>query len=284
VTLTSPQQGQGGGRVGADLTLRIVSSIALIPLAIGAAWLGGWWFFAFWLAAAIGVMWEWAGLVAGGRASARITVAGALALILAALAIAFGRPLAAVAVVATAAVAVAALANDRRVLAGAGVAYATAIVLPAIVLRADAANGFIAILLLFAVVWATDIAAYFGGRLIGGPKLWPQVSPKKTWSGASVGTAVAVAAGIGVGYGAGAGNLAALGVVCLLLSVASQAGDLFESALKRKFGAKDSSQLIPGHGGLMDRLDGFVVAALLAVSIGLWRGGFSHAATGLIIW
>lgn len=284
MTLTSPQQGQGGGRVGADLPLRIVSSVALIPLAIGAAWFGGWWFFAFWLAAAVGVMWEWAGLVTSGGPSARITLAGALGLILAAVAVALGQPLAAAAVVAGAAVAVTALANARRIWAGAGVFYAAAIVLPAITLRADAANGFIAILLLFAVVWATDIAAYFGGRLIGGPKLWPQVSPKKTWSGASVGTAVAVAAGIGVGYGAGVSNLAALGVVCLLLSVASQAGDLFESGLKRKFGAKDSSQLIPGHGGLMDRLDGFVVAALLAVLIGLWRGGFQHAATGLIIW
>ena len=132
---------------------------------------------------------------------------------------------------------------------------------------------------LFAVVWATDIAAYFVGRAIGGPKLMPQVSPKKTWSGAIGGThrrrslaAVAVAKFAGLD-----GLVRDRASLAVVLSVVAQAGDLFESALKRRFGAKDSSQLIPGHGGLMDRLDGFVAAAVLAALIGLLRGGIRCA-------
>ena len=117
---------------------------------------------------------------------------------------------------------------------------------------------------LFAVVWATDIVAYFAGRAIGGPKLVPRVSPKKTWSGAIGGTLAAVIVAVVARQGDG-------GVRVVrhrhaggdLLSICAQAGDLFESALKRRFGAKDSGHLIPGHGGLMDRLDGFVAAACL---------------------
>ena len=130
----------------------------------------------------------------------------------------------------------------------------------------------------------TDIAAYFGGRLIGGPKLWPRASPKKTWSGALVGAAAAVGAGVAVGRIAGVENLVPLGLVCLVLSIASQAGDLFELIVKRQFGAKDFGHLIPGHGGLMDRLDGFVVAGLVAALIGAWRTDLPTAARGLMIW
>jgi phosphatidate cytidylyltransferase len=139
--------------------------------------------------------------------------------------------------------------------------------------------------LLFAVVWVTDIAAYFAGRMIGGPKLWPRVSPKKTWSGAVVGTIAAVAAGLAVvAVVAGAQPWPALAAVCLVLSIASQAGDLAESALKRRFGAKDAGKLILGHGGLMDRLDGFIAAAVVAALIGVARGDVSAPAAGLLIW
>jgi phosphatidate cytidylyltransferase len=168
--------------------------------------------------------------------------------------------------------------------AGAGVLYAGAVVAAPVLLRGADALGLAAIVLLFVVVWATDIAAYFGGRALGGPKLWPAVSPKKTWSGALVGAAAAVAGGVLVARAAGLANLAAIGVLAFVLSVAAQAGDFFESAVKRRFGAKDSGTLIPGHGGLMDRLDGFVAAALLAAAVGVARGGLAAPSRGLLIW
>ncbi len=112
---------------------------------------------------------------------------------------------------------------------------------------------------LFATVWGTDVFAYFGGRLIGGPKLWPQVSPAKTWSGTVSGVFAGALIGVVIGVqGLDAARLAApifaLGLVAALVS---QGGDIFESIVKRRFGVKDSSALIPGHGGFMDRLDGF---------------------------
>ena len=158
------------------------------------------------------------------------------------------------------------------------------LLLAPILLRRDPALGFVAILFLFAIVWATDIAAYFAGRAIGGPKLWPAVSPKKTWSGAVGGTLGGVAAGLVVVKLRGLAVAPVLVLVAFVLSVVAQAGDLLESAIKRHFGAKDASQLIPGHGGLMDRLDGFLTAAAAAVMVGLARGGLEGPARGLLVW
>jgi phosphatidate cytidylyltransferase len=130
----------------------------------------------------------------------------------------------------------------------------------------------------------TDICAYGAGRALGGPLLWPRVSPNKTWAGAVGGLAGGIAAGVLVAYASRIGNLQAVAIVALVLSVLSQAGDLLESAVKRRFGAKDSSRLIPGHGGLMDRLDGFLVAAFAALLIGILRHGTDAPALGLLIW
>jgi phosphatidate cytidylyltransferase len=174
--------------------------------------------------------------------------------------------------------------RGQRGWAAGGVCYAGVIVIAPVVLRSDGVYGFIAILFLFAIVWATDIAAYFAGRAIGGPLLLPRVSPKKTWSGAIAGLAAAAVAAILVAKAADLPGLAAIAVIAVILSAFSQAGDLFESAIKRKFGAKDSGHLIPGHGGLMDRLDGFVAAAFAAVLIGLVRGGSEAPARGLLLW
>ncbi|MEZ5926666.1 MAG: phosphatidate cytidylyltransferase [Hyphomicrobiaceae bacterium] len=138
-------------------------------------------------------------------------------------------------------------------------------------LAADAADGAQAVLFIMIVVWATDSAAYFTGRTLGGPKLWPSVSPNKTWSGSLGGLAGALLAGLVVAWLAGAPSLAWITVLSLLLSMGCQAGDLLESALKRRFDRKDTSGLIPGHGGVMDRLDGLLVAVVLAALIGLWR-------------
>jgi len=166
----------------------------------------------------------------------------------------------------------------------AGLLYAGVLALAPIILRRDPALGFVAILFLFAVVWGTDIAAYFAGRALGGPKLWAAVSPNKTWSGALGGALGGVVAALLVVTVAGLVIAPMLVLVALVLSIASQAGDLLESALKRQFGAKDASDLIPGHGGLMDRLDGFLTAVLAAVMVGLLREGFDGSARGLLVW
>jgi phosphatidate cytidylyltransferase len=119
------------------------------------------------------------------------------------------------------------------------------------------------VLVLLLIVWATDIAAYLAGRLIGGPKLAPAISPGKTWSGAAGGLAGALVVAVVASPGAWGLAMAAV------LSVVSQMGDLMESGIKRHYGVKDSGKLIPGHGGLLDRLDGVLTAAPVAAVLAL---------------
>jgi len=166
----------------------------------------------------------------------------------------------------------------------AGIFYASALLAAPLVLRADDELGFLAMVLLFAIVWTTDIAGYFAGRSIGGPKLLPAISPKKTWSGAIAGAAGAMIVAVLIASLFGSFNRAMIAGIALLLSVVSQLGDLLESWIKRRFGAKDASKLIPGHGGVMDRLDGFWAAALVGCLIGLLRGGLDGATRGLLVW
>jgi phosphatidate cytidylyltransferase len=166
----------------------------------------------------------------------------------------------------------------------AGIVYAAALFFSVLALRGDARFGLAAIFFLFAIVWATDVFAYFAGRAIGGPKLAPRISPKKTWSGMIGGVVGGIAAGLLLLM---LFSLQVKPVHALLagaLSLASVGGDLFESAFKRKFNVKDSGTLIPGHGGFMDRLDGFIFAAALGAAIGITRAGTAGAATGLLDW
>ncbi len=267
-----------------NLLLRIVSSLLLAPIAIAAAYFGGMAFMAFWALAALAVLWEWDTLVCADDRNA-VLATGAVAIAGAALLMALGRSGVAMALIALGFFAVAVLSSRlRRVWCAAGLVYAAALLIAPVLLRHDAVRGFAAILFLFAVVWLTDIAAYFAGRGIGGPKLMPRVSPNKTWSGAIGGTLAGVLGGVAVARGFGIESLAAVAAVALVLSVVSQAGDLAESAIKRHFNAKDASQLIPGHGGLMDRLDGFVAAAAVGAVIGIAHGGFDAPARGLMVW
>ena len=198
-----------------------------------------------------------------------------------------GRPwLAASLTMLLAALAVAVLAGPgRRLWAAGGVAYVGAMLLALVGLRFSPQSGARAIFWLFATVWATDVFAYFGGRLIGGPKLWPRVSPSKTWSGTLTGVAVAGCLGTGVALLRLSPPSFVAPVLALTLATAavSQAGDAFESAVKRRFGVKDSSRLIPGHGGVLDRLDGFIAAAVFAFAVGALRDHPS-AAGGLFSW
>jgi phosphatidate cytidylyltransferase len=264
--------------------LRIVSSLVLAPLAIAAAYFGGLVFFAFWAFAALAVLWEWQTLVCADERNP-VLATGAVALVGSGLLIMLDRPGVAIALIALGCFGAAALAsNIRRMWCTAGVVYAAGLLVAPVLLRRDASFGFAAILFLFVIVWLTDITAYFVGRAVGGPKLMPRVSPNKTWSGAIAGTAASMIGGVIVASQFDIGGLAAAAVVAFVLSIVSQVGDLAESAVKRQFNAKDASQLIPGHGGLMDRLDGFVAAAVAGVLIGTAHGGFDAPARGLMVW
>jgi phosphatidate cytidylyltransferase len=289
-----PARPAPAGGSGSDLPLRVGSALVLAPAAIGVTYLGGWTFALFWGAAAVVAMWEWTTLIAGRERRSVLMVgmvAVALAVLLAAIAAGAAGAIRDLRLASSAIVLVMGMLalvviapRGLRLWAAAGVPYAAAMGLAPIVLRSDAEFGFIAMIFLFGVVWATDIAAYFVGRAVGGPKLAPQLSPNKTWSGSVGGVAGAVLAAVLVVNVGGAGAIWATIVIAIALSVLAQLGDLFESAVKRRFGAKDAGTLIPGHGGVMDRLDGFVAAAVLACLIGLAHGGSDAPAGGLLIW
>ena len=269
---------------GSELALRVCSALVLVPLAIATAYLGGWPFDLFWGAAAIGVLWEWSSLVARNE-QLSVLLAGGASLALAVVLVATGHVLPALIVVAMGALGAASLTlAERRTWVAGAIPYAGALAMGPIILRSDGEQGFLAVLFLFAIVWTTDIGAYFAGRALGGPKLVPRVSPNKTWAGAIGGLLASVLAALVVAKMAALTSLFALAMLAVVLSVSAQAGDLFESFLKRRFNAKDSSHLIPGHGGLMDRLDGFVTASVAAVMIGLARGGFEAPGRGLLVW
>jgi phosphatidate cytidylyltransferase len=265
-----------------NLVVRIVAAFVLAPSAIAITYLGGWLWTALVTLAAIGLYVEWLGIVGEAR---RLAVAGSGAAALAAAGIAssFGRIELAAIALSLGLLAVAGLTPERRIWAAAGLAYAGAAEQASILLRSDPVMGWTALMLVFLVVWVTDIGGYVAGRGIGGPKLWPRVSPNKTWAGAIGGFAASLAVAAGFA-GFGLGKTVPLLVLGSALSIVSQLGDLFESAVKRRFGVKDSSHVIPGHGGLLDRLDGFVAAVVLAAIFGLLRAGVDGAGRGLMIW
>lgn len=295
--ITPDQRGADAGERpvaagGRNLLLRVASAAVLAPIVLALAYAGGWYFLILCGLAAGGILWEWVRLVSG-RSELRIILPG-LAALAAAFALAgLDSPAgAAVAVACGAAVAasfaaftVAAPATRHYSFwAAAGVAYAGIAFLGPALLRHGNELGFSAFVFLAAIVWMTDICAYAVGRAIGGPLLWPQVSPRKTWAGAIGGLAGGGVGGSLVAYAAGMRGLAIVGVIALFLSAVAQVGDLAESAIKRHFDVKDTSQLIPGHGGLMDRLDGFLVAALAALVIGILHQGAYAPARGLLVW
>ena len=265
-----------------NLSTRIVAAAVLIPLAVAIAWAGGWFWAALVTLAAIGLYVEWL-MVVGRAADKRVVVSGVAALALAGLCLAIGRIDAALAVLAVGLVAVAMIAPEQRNWSVAGFCYAAVAEVASVLLRLDPAKGFVALIFVLVIVWVTDSGGYFAGRGIGGPKLWPRVSPKKTWAGA-IGGFVASLAVACIFAVLDLGKIGPLLMISGVLSVVSQLGDLFESAVKRRFGVKDSSQIIPGHGGLLDRLDGFVAAVAVAALIGFLRGGADGVGRGLMIW
>ncbi|MBR1220040.1 phosphatidate cytidylyltransferase [Bradyrhizobium sp. U87765 SZCCT0131] len=261
--------------------MRVAAAVVLAPLTVGIAYLGGWLWALLVLAAAVGLYVEWLTIVGAARNTA-VLVAGVVALLVGGLCMVHWIAVAA-AVMAAGLVVVAIAGGERRVWAATGLAYAACALVASDLVRGDAETGFLALMFVLLVVWVTDIGGYFAGRGIGGPKLWPRVSPKKTWAGAIGGLvgSLVVAAVFAV---LGLGRMGPLLALASVLSVVSQLGDLFESAVKRTFGVKDSSHIIPGHGGLLDRLDGFVAAIVFAALVGALRGGIDGVGRGLMVW
>ena len=265
-----------------NLLMRIVVAAVLIPLAVAIAYAGGWLWAALVTLAAIGLFVEWLAIV-GLSGAMRVTVPGVAALAVSGLCFAIGRLDAGLIVLTVGFVAVVSIAPERRNWAAAGFLYAAAAEIASVLVRLDPVKGFAALMFVLLIVWVTDSGGYFAGRGIGGPKLWPRVSPKKTWAGAVGGLVASLA--VAAGFAAlDLGKTLPLLVLSAVLSTVSQLGDLFESAVKRRFGVKDSSQIIPGHGGLMDRLDGFVAAVVVAALFGFLRGGADGVGRSLMVW
>ena len=278
-----PATGSAPQRFGPDLWPRVAAAVAMGSVALAATWIGGFLFAAFWWLASIVVLWEWQRLVGGERLIVARVGAGAVALALAALSALHDSIAGVVAALILGAAAVGWIAGGRQgIWAAAGVLYAGALVASVALLRVSPSFGMASILWLFAVVWGADIAAYFAGRLIGGPRLWPRVSPGKTWAGAIVGAFTGAV--LGLMLAAWTNRLAALFWLGLATAIVSELGDLFESALKRRFGVKDSSGLIPGHGGLMDRLDAFTSASFFAAVVAILHPKGDYIASGLFQW
>jgi phosphatidate cytidylyltransferase len=270
------------GQGSRNLLIRVAAASVLAPLAIAAAYAGGWWWIALVTIAAIGLFVEWLMVVGSSRETGAIA-AGATALALAGLCLGFGRIELALAVLVLGVGLAALLSSQQRGWTAAGFFYAGAAQIASVLVRLDAATGFLALVFIMVVVWVTDIGGYFAGRGLGGPKLWPRVSPNKTWAGAIGGFGASLVVALGFAA-SGLGRAYPLVGLAAVLSVIAQLGDLLESAVKRRFGVKDSSHIIPGHGGLMDRLDGYVAAIAVAAIFGLLRGGVDGVGRGLMVW
>ena len=253
-----------------DLAPRILSAIAMLVIGVAAVWAGGVWLHLL-VSFACGLMvWELVRMLRG------VGEKHALSLALlsgAALFVASYVPYAMMVLpllIAPSFVGYSLLKPDANSATGRGIFMSyTAVILIAgfslIALRDDFGIVWMAWLLLVVIV--TDVAGYFAGRIFGGPKFWPRISPKKTWSGTIAGW---IGAGIvGALFALYFGGGTAVVVVSIAAALASQLGDIAESAIKRHVGVKDSSNLIPGHGGLLDRFDGMLGAALLLVIVEL---------------
>jgi phosphatidate cytidylyltransferase len=251
----------GAGGKFADLAPRMMSGGIMVALGITALWLGGWWFLTLVVAVCAAMVWELARMLGPMRPPGVAQGLAALAA-LAVLAMALAPPGLALPLVLLPALAGLRLLPAYRVVFA---VYASFIIIAGFGLwhvRADFGDmGFTWMLWLALVVIVTDMAGYFAGRIIGGPKIWPAVSPKKTWAGTIAGWVGAAAVGA-LFVGKGGAGLSVIGI-SVALAMAAQLGDVAESALKRRVGVKDASNLIPGHGGMMDRFDGMLGASLL---------------------
>ncbi len=281
-TLPGDERDRAAGRR-PEVLLRVVSAVVLAALALAATIFSPW---SFLLLVMIGgglIAWEWGKLTRGNGFDGTALIS-AVSVIAVAVLVSAGRPDLAAFILAATSVAIV-FAAPTRAQSGwslAGLAYAALPAFAMVWLRSDAPLGAMAVIYLFAVAWTTDTASYGAGRLLGGPKLAPRISPRKTWSGFIVGALTPALVGLAFAVALKSSSAVKLALVSVVLALACQIGDLAESWVKRRFGAKDMSQLIPGHGGLLDRIDGFLFAAVLAALIAL-RDPVSPG-RGLLIW
>ena len=269
-----------------DLGVRALSAAVLIPAVLADVWVGGIWFHLF--VALIGILMalEWVTIVhRENPMQFALHAAGAMCGALLPLDVGLGGGLIAIAVLTLLSILLAAFEEKGgpawRYL---GVPYVSIPPIALVLLREDPDYGIAAIVLIMLMVWFADTLAYFSGRIIGGPKLAPRISPKKTWAGLGGAMAGSALGALGVGLWLGLPALFVLLVVAAALAIVEQAGDLFKSAMKRHYGVKDFGRLIPGHGGVIDRVDGLVAVATAAALLGALRAGVDHAGAGILLW
>jgi phosphatidate cytidylyltransferase len=269
-----------------NLSLRIASAVVLIPIVLALTWLGSVWYALLVAAMAVFMAIEWAKLVHSLRPlQLGLHIMAALSAALLPLVAGVSAALCFIGLAWGASIVVRALSEKGHTFWSVlGVPYVAFSALSVILLRNDETFGVMAVYWLLFVVWGADTLAFVAGRKIGGPKLWPAISPRKTWAGLGGAIAGGVLCSVVFAIVTGLNGIWWLAGVGALLAVVEQAGDFFESALKRKAGVKDSSTLIPGHGGMLDRVDGLVAAAMTATLIGGFRSGFPTPAAGLLVW
>jgi phosphatidate cytidylyltransferase len=266
-----------------EIVRRVGSALVLAAVALGAVVASPWSFLALVAVAAVILAWEWGRLTRGNGFDGTALIQAVCVISLAIL-VALGRPDLALFILlgAGAAIGFTGFPSPQAAWSLAGLAYAALPAWALVWLRGDPELGAAAILYVLAIAWTTDTASYVGGRSLGGAKLAPTISPKKTWSGFIVGVLVPAIVGYAFAVILGGTTPWVLAMVSVVLALACQAGDLVESAVKRHFGAKDMSKLIPGHGGLFDRIDSLLFASVLAGLIALRNP--AHPGQGLLIW
>lgn len=261
-----------------NLQLRILTAAVLAPVVILLIWLGGTSFRLLSVVIGFAIFYEWTTLSASKQTRSGLMAGWAVLVVAAALLLLKMPAIQILAILAAGSVFLIQRSNWTAI----GLLYAGVPMVCLALLRGETTSGLIAIIYLFALVWATDIAAYFTGRSLGGPKLAPRFSPNKTWSGAIGGVVAAMIAAAAVSYFSFDRIKYPMVVLAIALSVASQLGDLGESWVKRRFGVKDSGKLLPGHGGVMDRVDGLIVAAVVLYIIGALVTGADSPSTMFI--
>lgn len=265
-----------------DLQPRIVSALVLVPVTVVALLLGGVWLALLIGATFGGVYREWDSMVSGQRPG---WLANGLSLLVFCVPVVDALFGVQVALYISGAMAVVVLiVPGARIWRLVGIVYLSLVVMALVAIRGTDVSGIYAGVFLGLAVWMTDSGAFFSGRLLGGAKLSPEISPSKTWSGATGGLVIGALSAF-ICWGVAGGSPLWLGFLfALLLSVAGQLGDLMESAIKRRFKIKDSGDIIPGHGGLMDRLDSLSFAALVMFIIGAGHLGIGEVAHGFLYW
>ncbi len=264
-----------------ELNSRIVSATVLVILALVSMWWGGLLFQAFWALTAFLCFFECISISMPGIRPILYIVASFVILVVSAQTISFSSSVI-VSLIISSLFTWFFSVPGKRVWAISGLVYASAFAFSMTVIRASPNAGLVAIFWLCGIVWLSDVAAYFVGRTFGGPKLMPKISPKKTWSGFVGGIAGGILASCLILYFADISAKWQHYILAVLLSMAVAVGDLLESAFKRHFNVKDSGSLIPGHGGVLDRADGLMAAAITAAIIGYLRN--ADPAIGLLQW